>query len=458
MVSRTHSIYARLVELSEPFTLPELVASLTFGEEFRRTLPPDPKIVEGLLEQFGAEDVRKAGVLVDGRSGQGELCPGLTAEGVGMIALRDRRGEVVDILTVQGCLSGNVPLYPVLEDARARGLLKANVPVMGVVDLSDLFVFRGLGIPATPVVGLDRPTPMQIKLLVAMFGHDSGGMVFDGETPKLPAEFAARKPNAFRDGPTHSDVAWKLVLCPHIVFAKSDAVSPTFEALAGHLAKLARSLEVDWPGLRVWWPSAEERERMLSLLALGSTRTLRRRILECEPLLEIDGSSDPTKPPKPPHPLAEVPAALEAFHRAMAKWNASAITQTEYRKARAAWLETVDKKLIHPMIEQALDEPTALRQNHGVALAEVYRIVHLQLPSIEEQADKLSAAPNRDIQLTLGEQIRDMGRMMGTARWLSKTLSQSDGRLGRHEPFTPPPDGRDPAMTAPPDLTNPFPG
>jgi len=165
------AVYTRLLDLCPPFALPPSWAFLTPDSDCRQTPASGPKVLAALEREFGPELLRQAGVTVELPSGAAVLSPMLAAAGRGLLALRDREHSPFGIVTPDGSLSRQVPLFAFCKDRRTRQAARRfEQRIFAVPALADVVLFRSLGLAAAPMTALDRLRLDALRFLKILTG------------------------------------------------------------------------------------------------------------------------------------------------------------------------------------------------------------------------------------------------------------------------------------------------
>lgn len=154
-----------------PYPLPEPWDSCKVDRNVRQGPTSTEGILPTLLKKHGVESLLAAGlaVLDEGRP---QLHPFLDGPNIGVLALRDRHGEIYDLLTERGCVVGRrSPILEAFDDEVTRRLASCGAKQLFLVEkFIDIVLLRSLGYAAAPLAGLEQIDRAGLRQLARRFG------------------------------------------------------------------------------------------------------------------------------------------------------------------------------------------------------------------------------------------------------------------------------------------------
>jgi hypothetical protein len=430
MAKDCHNIYRRLFELAEPFQLPAPADSLRLDEDIRSSVPSDDSLRRVLEEEFGADQLREAGVFDELVSGYPDFPLGLTDAGP-LVALRKDSGTIFDVVTPLGCLSGEVTLLQMLRDARTRALADAGEGMIFAADsLADVAVLRGLGLAAVPMVGLECLDYSGLRKIAAAFG---GGCVgHKGDQPvKLPPECFEPEPNGTSDNRKRRVIPRSLTLVTHSLVRPSLEIAAGFRTVASHLARFQRYMDADIWDLFVWWPTEDELLGLRYCIEIGALGEARLRVLDNEELKDLKIFIDPGRTPARRDAPAGLPAVLGRVREDRAKRRRSPSEERHYQASLDEYERVVDRDLIASLVEQALEIPCPVAQNQGIILAETFRIIHQQAPAIEDDLAEMRRRNDPERAQQAYRRMKEIRQTIASAQSLAKAYKKNRQEAAR---------------------------
>lgn len=387
-----------------------------------RFLPPpvdghgpviDPaSALAALCLRFGPRWLRYAGVLERLPHGatrlRAELCHPL---GTIVPLRRDSAQPVHALLTPRGCLpAGRNPLVAQLECPTLQRQLREPGVLFGCWRVVDLLVLRALGLPAILCLGLGRVAPY---------------------LSSLDRAFAAAD---FDDGPTGRPA---LALMRHSLteIAASPASVAAPQALATPAASrlLRARRHLGWPllGVQVWDPPLDIRACLRTRVAMGDAQLVRELLVESTEYLE-DLSFYGDEPEGTPTEMAtETLAEVESHLRTqLMRGRSGASLESQIQEAQDRYDRVIERDLVAPLRDWALDHDDNVVRNLGIELASVCRLLHGARPLVHELFGQhlAAASVNRSapaapalidnylrLSRRLGELVRDL---RSWRRWL----------------------------------------
>ena len=356
-MTQPDAIYGFVAERGAPCRLPALWARFKAHEAFVNPDQDAEALFAGLASQFSRDDLLHAGVVRANDQGQLELEPTLSEQGRMLAALRKTsKGSPFCLLSGRGCLGGHHwPFSAILEDFRTRTLQKqAGDQLLIASSMKDVAIFWSMGLPAAPAIGLDRFSRQQIDVFCKSLGasryNDSTYSFASGMAKKAPVSLVL--------------VGWSP--------SQLDVQEPArIKSVQSHLRNLHVNLGIDLHDVLVWKPSEANIERLRFCLDVGSSRDVKRALLES---LETASA-----------PLIETPVTSKlqpAYADLLRDWIAMQQNRHVDRTARQrAWdelQEQLERQIIDPLARQALKFDDPRDRELGLALADISRLRHTQ--------------------------------------------------------------------------------
>lgn len=304
-------IYAELESRSQPATLPGPWSGIAAPPAYRAPLGDHRAIAKFLLGKYQVSDLVSAGVFLSRPGGQGSS-PRLLINAHllldSWLILRRAVGDPPsEIVTSQGCLSGNLPVLASLEDATFRNLLVENCrELFAATSLADAMILLSLGWPAIPASGLDdlrgttldrfcrefdvRPInsywlnvadeedepdegtavepPQEQVSGPASVSDDDGGNSPEGHPDSGATGQAAPAPYTFED----SEESFSLTFVGCQLSALSSEQPAELARVSSCLADIADNLDLLLDQVHVWRPKDSLLAKLRWALDRGSTR------------------------------------------------------------------------------------------------------------------------------------------------------------------------------------------
>lgn len=349
------AIYDRLCSLAAPFRFREPWEWLIPGRGTHRGFDEPRKALDALLRVFGQEAAVAAGAAEKNADGTLRLAEAISDPDRPFLAIYDRRGGVLDLLTERGCLSGDgVPALVELE-ANVEGDIESRSQGSDAGDdeegdeceeydpagdlqiafgIDDVAVLRACGFRATTAVGLDRLSPSQIERLA--------------ELMSWPRVWGAR--GIQRGEPVRSRFL-------SITFAGWSPSTYGLEApaelrrVAESFAKLEKLMDLTADTASVWRPEVDAIER-LKYFARHRDANRVSRALHHSASREICGMSQLLDTSAP---VAATPLGLEDAVRHYILPLATDSPELRER-AGAAYVYSVSSQIVMPLISRAAEE------------------------------------------------------------------------------------------------------
>ena len=305
----------------------------------------------------------------------------LPEPGAPLLSVRaERDGPATDVITTSGPLGHEGPaLRAILEDWHVKEMLpKTAGRLFLVTELEDLFVLRGLSIPAAPAIGLTGLHRRELDALRSIFSWDSWGRLAPAGPSGVATQAQATPPGAGAGTrPTHLTIVGFSV-------SRLDGSPPDgLDQLLTRFTRLLETTDLDLSRVSVWQPDPAAlarvrhriraqglragREGLLNLLT-SSTRSLAGyRRLHRSALSEAGD-------------YEQARAELRRVVRRGPLGGASAerLESIEQRLADA-----VDADLIAPMQQAARETSDLVDRTRWLAAAELARLVFLTAPAVE---------------------------------------------------------------------------
>lgn len=316
--NQRQSAYEQLATLCTPFDLSKLAWSM--GASVEVVACPPSLSPESLSQKFGLslESLATTGLVLK-VGGHFEIHPGLSVPGEPMLPLRAvPQGRIVDIVTRQGTLSGELPALAMLKDAATVGILATcDVQLLVTFSLDDLITLRSWGFAAIPAAGLEKLDAKQLLKLGSLLGWCKAPVDFN--PPLLPVS---------KEVPDITVVAWSPA-------SMNASLPETLAALQSYWKKVSDYTEFDCENMALWTVSASDLECLEFVHALGDPSRMFDKVVE-----QIGNAVDFIALVPPPVELS-YDAARRALITALARRSSS----TDIERTTHAYQNAVIKKI-----------------------------------------------------------------------------------------------------------------
>jgi hypothetical protein len=420
-------VYKSLLRWCPPLGFEPPWGSLTPDAACRGPVDKPAKALAALRKRFAEERLLAAGVIDLAPDGCCRVSPELTNPVGAVIALRPRpEGPPRYLLTARGCLPrARWPIDVVLQDAwTVRRLLRVGV-LFAAMRIWEVALLRAAGLPATLATGISRLGTYRLGQLDGRFGcqdfvpprgppaaagEDGGPNAAGGAPPRWPG----------RSGVTLALLGWSpLALTPE--------PSPALAHAVAHLAAARRHLGLPLEGVTAWRLSPRDIDNLRFRLRFRDPRLVRELLQErADSLVDFERLAGPAAPGQGP-PEAGYVAARAELLAALADDRAAGHQAHRVRRAMRIYEEMVQRDLIGPLEEWALQSDDPVVRNAGTQLAAVCGLLHQMSPLLADlQAGRFERARGGDADLVpgktlthyltltarLGSLMRDLGQWM----------------------------------------------
>lgn len=317
-VNPNQSAYKKLATLCTPFDLSKLAWCM--GAPVEVVACPPALSPESLSQKFGLslESLATTGLVLK-VGGHFEIHPGLSVPGDPMLPLRAvPQGPIVDIVTRQGTLSGELPALAMLKDAATIGTLeRCGVQLLIAFSLEDLITLRSWGFAAIPAAGLEKLDAKQLLKLGSLLGWCKAPVDFN--PPLLPVS---------KEVPAITVVAWS----PSTM---NGSLPEALSAIQGYWKKVSDYEEFDCEKMALWTVSASDLECLEFVHGLGDRSRMLDRVAK-----QLGDAVDFIELVPPPVELG-YDAARRALMTALTRKHSS----TDIERATHAYQNAVTKKI-----------------------------------------------------------------------------------------------------------------
>jgi hypothetical protein len=409
-------IYGRIVELCAPWRIAPPWEFVAVHADFRRCVSRPEELLHLLLRDFGQDALLEVGAAQRGPAGELRLSRRLEADQP-LLVLRDSQGAPYEIVTPQGCLSGQVPLFQIWRERWTQEAAGVR-PVFGVNSLEDAAILRSLGLAAAPIAGLEHLCLAGIRVLASLVDAIETPRVMTPRTTLLPPEYFVT------DG--MGDACLKqcrLLLMPQPLGEDPNQFSPTFTRAVHALGEAQEHLDLEWLNIAVLWPTEDERRELQYLVRHRAREEIVSFLLAKRALYSVEDFADPNAPPRRRGPSQDLITARRTLMEALAQDDLGELRQEQIRRAKDDCRRMVDRQLVQPLLDQGLASRDPIVRNKMAALAEVARILHFQaIDALEElqdgtarersQGEKESSLKAREELLATVDRLVALGRQV----------------------------------------------
>lgn len=350
-------------------------------------------VTSSLLEKFNVDQLVAAKVLVGAADGAQRLNPKLSADGGWLVFLRDVNGECFDVVCARGCLSGQVPIFSMLEDGAMRDAAAASANTICLASsVLDLILLRSLGIPASLATGLSRLTFRGLAKLIRVM---DGGPLSYGELdsfgmkilPEYDCHDELDPDGACLGEPLHIFPTFDLILIAGSLHQRNREVPTNVPRICRFLTDAARYLRCDWLDFFVWRPSVDELAELDFRLQRRESRLICNFVLaerQCDLLADY---VDPNGPATP-SPASKLSAAWSKYCECLKVGSHNGDDARRLREAENSYRQAIDDFIIQPQLTEALRSTKPAIRSLGVQLAHVAQQLHEMMPKVSMQMSR----------------------------------------------------------------------
>ena len=335
-----------------------------------RLSTPAAQALAALRDKFEDQALADSG-LVNRRDFSLELTPAI-ADGSPFIVLRTGRNEApFDLLTAQGCVSGELPLFAVERDyCTQQSLESGNAHLLVTGDFEDLCLLRSLNFPVTLLTGLGQPNPTVLRRVFEKYADppEFSELNFDDALSIPPAVFERMKSRR------------KLIFLASRICQLDEGPVDELNQIGSYWTRAAKTLLRSEPHAVVWHADEDDFERFAFARDLGDGKALAAAITySLQDAYQFLASENAVAV----QALADTPA-VAVMQRL---WTLEVAPTSDPRALSLARLEkfaAVDRELIAPLLNEAFNSVDPLRKNMLVMLAELTRTFQLMSQSTSE--------------------------------------------------------------------------
>ncbi len=416
---------------------------LPHGSNVLQCLRSPDKVVDELLASFTIDELVSSGLARRYDTERCQLIPELVA-GQLFIALRDETTAApYDLLTAEGCLSGELPALAVLRDRETRTMLeKSQMTLLAAATIEDVLVLRACGLPATLASGFEA-LPLDDIGRLAVFGLQCDPSYREAAlAQQAEEEDAATQPHRAEvdtenmgsaaphgtwevdDTTAEEDVSLMLVGWHPSQLTYATATAQ--KRVADYFLQLSQHLNLEVWELNWWQPQQAEFAALEFVVGRRSAATfgqmLQKLALEGGVSIARIGKPAPQQP-GPPSDLAEAMAALDAYRQPPHHFFAS---PTGAEKTRAEFFRLLERDLLAPLRKQAMASGDPLERLQWMTLADLGQVFHSQSLKIREQRDpSQSSGTHPGDQLPVKELLAIVNSMNSTIKEMKQCSPRS---------------------------------
>ncbi len=433
-IGRQHEIFDGFVKQCEP-PQKRWKGFLPHGSNVLQCLRSPDKVVDELLASFTIDELVSSGLTRRYDTERCQLIPELVA-GQLFIALRDETTAApYDLLTAEGCLSGELPALAVLRDAETRTMLAEwDLELFAAETIDDVLVLRACGLPATLASGFEA-APLDDVGRLAVFGLTRGPrhrqLVLAQQAEE---EHDATQPNcsevdtAMMGGTvrcsaremdnTTAEVEANLMLVAWNPSQLTCATATAQKRVVDHFLQLNRHLNLDVGNL-TWWQPKPADVATLEFIAARRSAAMFREVMQDvafergESIVNI-GKPAPQRP-GPPRDLAEAMAAVEGNNQ---PGHHHLVSLDRSTKTRAEFFRLLDRDLLAPLRKQAMATGDPVERLLLLTLADLGQVFHSQSLKIREQRD-----PSQSSGTHAGDQM-PVKELLAIANSMNSTIKE----------------------------------
>ncbi|HEX3655953.1 MAG TPA: hypothetical protein VHV55_09110 [Pirellulales bacterium] len=397
--------------------------------------PAEPSVILPLLGQHHPEQQLLAAGLAQ-RNGQGQLQLHrfLSIPDVLLVALRDRKGAVVNLMTLAGCVTGDArPLFGVFADQHTYQALAGRWRrLLLTSDMEDAILLRSVGLAAAPITGLDALNDQGLTLLSEIFGiqraasdhewedtHDEGQAAALPDAPSGPGDLGhAAGPLPIRptpSGPAGLAAAAQVPSHPYLIPGTGDLGKDADEHVPLTIVKwsprLRSSTELEpvrravryldelhrFRGLELFevehWVRAEDEVEALEFaLDRGEPGWVKEALLQ-----SLDTSTGSITVPQRHALVSTAPCdfstAVQQLHEALLGDSEGHISRATQRQALRAYHRLASQQIIEPMLRQAEAVSDPVERCLRLQLAQLNALFLEKMPTVRERLLRNGSQP-----------------------------------------------------------------
>jgi hypothetical protein len=261
----------------------------------------------------------------------------------------------------------------------------------------DVLLFRTLGLAATCAAELDRLNRHGLQRLLWLVGGDS-----DGPIRRKPCRFPWEGQEIInKPGHVGSDgnerYEFELVMCAFSLHSFSRVIPADIASVARHLAHAETYLAIEWEQLSVWWPTVDEMSNLAYRQELQEPDLLRDFLSGEHEFFRVQDFVDPSRPP----------ASTDTFVHALEKLDQALLDGEQHcdsphyleeeRKALAEYEAQLEKTMIRPLMDSAIDLRNASIRPLRAQQAHVAKLLHMLMPRMHFVQKKRQHAGAGDV-------------------------------------------------------------
>ncbi len=410
------SCWAAYLRLCHPYRLPEPWQNCPVDPNSRLG-PADPAAAFAALQaDYQAEELVAAGIARLGSGGQIEPHPTLAQASVGLVLLFDQSGDICNLMTDRGCVLGNrAPVFEVLSDRRTVEMLEGPVRSMFATDtIADTILLRSFGLPAAPIVGLDRLNQHAVDLLCQNYGvvqgaspreqdeQDWAAMRENGHgheaavhpqdpmpsgtdcaapaAPKMPPYIAPASANVGQDDAGHI----RLTFVRWTIHAMSKTAPPSLQRTIDGLMKLKKYRRLELNEITEWTPADRDLQSLQFALDQREPDWIKSALLDCAfyGFSNIEDAGTRTTTVAPPAGLA---AAMDHLQGIMLQAPHD-MSRQRMKEALCNYHRTVNQQITVPLLRQAAAASDPLDRAMQLQFAQLNALFLEKAPRVREQA------------------------------------------------------------------------
>lgn len=415
--SRVSAVLKTAVGCLRPAQLPSHWQWLSPARDCYRG-PDDAELMLNLLcDKHDEQSLLQSRVVARDESGRLTLARQLLGQDRSVIVLRRPNGVAFDLLADNGSLFGLVPLFALWDDALFQNHLvdSQNKFVFGLGSFSDCLLLRSLGVPASPVNGLERLGVQGLRKLLHLVG---ASLICDREW--------------MRQDPTSGRFLYPSSRCTLLLVTGSmEEFQPGLRdevmAVVRHLDHAECELNMVFEDLRVWCPDDEKLAALLHARQVGDPELMRRAFArpgKTKCIREFVASPPSVESPTDAQRYLNIRAE---FQRLMCEGAADKAGREKRKVAREKFESLVHETLISPVLTEAFDSSEPVRRMLGVQFAETAERVKLLSVLAGAELQELFRQANRTDQRRAQEHLKELPRHTNDMLKLAREYRRQQG-------------------------------
>lgn len=373
------------LRMCRPFRLPEPWSCLKAERTARRGPAVPSMVLTKLRKKCDERSLLDSGLLIRDGADELKLNPHLDSPDVGVLPLRNSRGEVYDLLTEQGCVVGRqAPFVEILEDElTARCSADGTRSLFLTEKFVDIVLLRSLGYAAAPLTGVEGLNQAGLNLLRRKFGITLSPFGQEAQE-QMGAERSGTEAHASSQS---SHVRLTIVnWLPHsLERSESSRAVQAIELLT----QFERHRGLDLSELDVWRPSTRDIEELRFAMSRRERawidEAFRNSLFRCCGAL-IGLKPDPDEISAPTN-LAE---AIELVDRMAARTGDDA-GRKRLQEALRYYAAAIGKALIGPLMQQGEALPDPVDRILHFQMAKLTTLFFNLAPSVKTQILQLTS-------------------------------------------------------------------